>query len=106
MMVKVELQGYVCDGPMSGLTVTTNNQARLRFTLLVEDDTGGDYHDIVVRGPLALRSSQYLQRGQQISVEGRLRERRYEGRTGNQYIATEVVAKKVIFGVDGSGRPS
>jgi len=62
-----------------------------------------EFHDIVVFGRQAETSSQYLNKGQQAYVEGRLQTRSWEGQDGNKKYRTEIIAERVQFGPSGSG---
>lgn len=55
-----------------------------------------EWHRVVVVGKLALNCHEYLKKGRQIFVEGRLRTREWEsnGTTGRR---TEIVASRVQF---------
>jgi len=55
-----------------------------------------EWHRVVVIGKLALTCNEYLKKGRQVFVEGRLRTREWEnnGATGRR---TEIVANRVQF---------
>ncbi len=57
-----------------------------------------EWHRIVVFGKLADTCAQYLSKGRQVYVEGRLTTREYEAKdgTGKRY-RTEIVARQVRF---------
>lgn len=57
-----------------------------------------DYHNIVVFGRQAETSAQYLKKGSQVLVEGRLQTRSWDGQDGKKQYRTEVVADRVQFG--------
>jgi single-strand DNA-binding protein len=56
-----------------------------------------EWHRVVVWGKLAERCSEYLKKGRQVYVEGRLRTRSWEDRDGNKRYTTEIVASTVQF---------
>lgn len=56
-----------------------------------------EYHNIVVFGRVAETSAQYLKKGQQAYVEGKLQTRSWE-QDGQKKYRTEIVAEKVQFG--------
>ena len=56
-----------------------------------------DWHQVVVWGKLAETCGQYLTKGRQVMVEGRLQTRSYEDRDGNKRSVTEIVAQQVQF---------
>lgn len=57
-----------------------------------------DYHNIVVFGRQAETSAQYLTKGQQVMVEGRIQTRSWDGQDGKKNYRTEIVADRVQFG--------
>ena len=61
-----------------------------------------EFHNIVVFGHQAETSAQYLKKGQQVLVEGRIQTRSWEKDGAKQY-RTEIVADRVQFGAKGSG---
>ena len=56
-----------------------------------------EWHRIVVWGKLALTCGQYLKKGRQVYVEGRLQTRSYEDDAGVKRYTTEIVAREVKF---------
>ena len=56
-----------------------------------------EWHNIVVFGKTAENCSQYLQRGSQVYIEGRIQTRKWEDKDGNTRYMTEVVANDVQF---------
>ena len=56
-----------------------------------------EWHNIVVFGKTAENCGQYLQKGSQIYLEGRIQTRKWEDRDGNTKYMTEVVAFDVQF---------
>ncbi len=84
-----------------------SGQAKATFTLATSDsytDRNGakqertDWHNIVVWGKQAETCGQYLKKGRQVYVEGRISNRSYEAKdgSGKRYI-TEIVAQRVQF---------
>jgi single-strand DNA-binding protein len=57
---------------------------------------GVQWHRIVVTGKLALTCNEYLKKGRQLFVEGRLRTREWEN-NGSNVRRTEIVASRVQF---------
>lgn len=58
-----------------------------------------DYHNIVVFGRQAETSAQYLKKGQQVLVEGRIQTRSWDDKaSGEKKYRTEIVADRVQFG--------
>lgn len=56
------------------------------------------FHNIVVFGRQAETSAQYLQKGSQALVEGRIQTRSWENDNGEKRYRTEIVANRVQFG--------
>lgn len=56
-----------------------------------------EWHRIVVWGPQADNCAQYLSKGRQVYIEGRLQTRQWDDKEGNKRYTTEVVAQRVQF---------
>jgi single-strand DNA-binding protein len=56
-----------------------------------------EWHRVVVWGKQAENCSQYLAKGRQCYVEGRLRTRQWDDKDGNKRYTTEIVAQTVQF---------
>jgi single-strand DNA-binding protein len=61
-----------------------------------------EWHNIVVWGKLAGIVEQYLKKGDQVYVEGRLQTRSWEDQNGQQRWTTEIVAQEMTM-LGGSG---
>ena len=77
----------------SGKTVTT-------FTVATNDyrangQEKSEYHPIVTWDRLAEIAGQYLGKGQQVAVEGRLQTRTWDDEQGKRHWKTEIVAQQV-----------
>ncbi len=57
-----------------------------------------EYHNIVVFGRVAELAAQYLKKGSQALIEGRLQTRSWDGTDGQKKYRTEIVAESVQFG--------
>lgn len=84
----------------SGAAVTTFSVATNR---VYKDKDGRrqeatEYHNIVVFGRQAETSAQYLRKGSQVMVEGRLQTRSWDDKDGQKKYRTEIVADGVQFG--------
>ena len=66
-----------------------------------QEDT--QWHRVVVWGKQAEHCKEYLNKGRQVFVEGRLQTRSWEDRDGNKRYTTEVVAQTVQFLSGGRG---
>jgi len=76
-------------------------------------DRGGDkqekteWHNIVAWRKLADLANEYLRKGQQLYIEGKLQTREWEDRDGGKRRTTEIVANQLVFlgsGSNGSRR--
>lgn len=56
-----------------------------------------EWHRVVVWGKAAENCAQYLGKGRQVFVEGRLQTRQWEDKDGNKRYTTEVIANTVQF---------
>jgi single-strand DNA-binding protein len=86
---------------------TPSGQSVCNFSLATTErytDRGGqqrdqtEWHNVVVWGKMADVCGQYLKKGRQVYIEGRLTTRQYEAKdgTGKRY-RTEIVAQRVQF---------
>lgn len=64
---------------------------------------GTEYHNVVVFGRQAETCSQYLKKGQNVLVEGRMQTRSWDAGDGTKKYKTEVVADRVQFGPKAAG---
>ncbi len=101
---KVMLIGNVGKDPemrytANGKAVTTFSLAcnRTHNTPEGERKEETDWFDVVTWDKLAELCSQFLQKGRQAYVEGRLQTRSWEGQDGQKRYKTEVVAQTVLF---------
>jgi single-strand DNA-binding protein len=65
-----------------------------------------DYHNVVVFARQAELVAQYLKKGSQALVEGRIQTRSWDDKDGTKKYRTEIVADSVQFGSRGGGAPS
>jgi len=91
----------------SGTTVTNMRVATNRHW---KDNDGKsqeetEWHRIVVFGKQAEACGEYLEKGRQVYLEGRLQTNEWEDRDGNNRYTTEVVAQNVQFLSGGGGAP-
>jgi single-strand DNA-binding protein len=108
---KVMLIGNVGRDPE--MRYTANGSAATTFSLAVNRNFPGqdgerreetDWFEIVTWNKLAELCSQFLQKGRQTYVEGRLHTRSWEGQDGQKRYRTEVIAQTVLFlGSPGGG---
>jgi single-strand DNA-binding protein len=92
----------------SGRPVTTFSVATSRSWHSADGERHEEteWFNVVAWGNLAEICNQYLHKGQQVYVEGRLQTRRWEDAEGNKHFTTEVVAKDMIMLGDRRDTPS
>lgn len=56
-----------------------------------------EWHRIVAWGRLAELSGEYLSKGRQVYIEGRIQTRQWDDREGNKRYTTEIVAQNLTF---------
>ncbi len=56
-----------------------------------------EWFNVVAWGKLAETCKQYLAKGQQVYVEGRLQTRRWEDQEGRKHFSTEIVADRMLM---------
>ena len=89
-----------------GAAVATLNMA----TTEVWNDKSGqrqektEWHRVVLWGKTAESLSEYLTKGKQIYVEGRLQTRQWDDKDGNKRYTTEIRSDRVVLLGGGSGR--
>lgn len=91
--VKVHyFEGGGCIGrfPLATNETYTNKQTG-------EKVTNTDWHNIVVRNKAAEICEKYLSKGDKVYVEGRLKNRQWQGEDGNTRYATEVHVQDFTF---------
>lgn len=83
----------------SGRPVTTFNIATSRTWNTSEGErrTETEWFNIVAWGSLAEICKQYLTKGQQVYVEGRIQSRHWEDQEGIRHSSTEIVANEMIM---------
>ena len=90
----------------SGIQVTSLSVATNRVW---KDKNGAkqeasDFHNVVVFGRQAETSAQYLKKGQQVYVEGRIQTRSWDDKgSGEKKYRTEIIAESIQFGQKAGG---
>jgi single-strand DNA-binding protein len=66
-----------------------------------------EWHNVAFFGRLAEIAAEYLRKGSQVYIEGKLRTRKWQDREGNDRWTTEVIANEMqmLGGRSGSGAP-
>jgi single-strand DNA-binding protein len=109
---KVMLIGNLGKDP--DVRFTSNGRAVARFPIATSEvwiDAEGsrqertEWHNVVVWGKQGETCGQYLAKGRQVFVEGSIRSRSYDDKSGVKRYMTEIVAQRVRFlGGGGGGR--
>jgi len=87
---------YTSSGtPVCSLSIATSRKYRDRKTNNMVEET--DWHRVSVFGQQAEHCNNYLHKGRQVYVEGRMRTRKFEDKEGITRWNTEVVADRVQF---------
>ena len=110
---KVMLVGRLTRDPeirntTSGQSVATLSLATNRFW---KDKSGQrqdktEFHNIVLWGRLAEIAGQYLTKGQEAFIEGRMETRKYTAKDGSEKRITEVIAENMQLGSRAQGAPT
>lgn len=90
----------------SGQTVASLSMATNRFW---KDKSGQkqdqtEFHNVVLWGRLGEIAGQYLTKGQEAYIEGRLQTRKYTGKDGIERRTTEIVAENMQLGSRAQGQ--
>ena len=83
----------------SGRAVTTFSVATNRSWVTTDGDrkTDTEWFNVVAWGSLAEICAQYLSKGKQVYVEGRLQTRQWEDSDQRQHVNVEIVANEMIM---------
>jgi len=101
---RVQLIGRLGQDPQI-ITFEDGNKIA-NFTMAVDDnykDKDGNkiertyWHNIVVRGSLVAVVEQWVSKGKEIAVEGKLTNRSYDDKDGNKRWITEVVCSELLL---------
>ena len=97
---------YMPDGAaITNASVATSFQWNDKASGEKKEET--EWHRVVFRGKLAEIAGEYLKKGSQVYVEGRLRTRKWQDKDGHDKYTTEVVADRMqmLGSRAGSGEP-
>ena len=91
---------------VTNLSVATNESWKDKQTGEQKDRT--EWHKVAMFGRLAEIAAEYLRKGSQVYIEGKLRTRKWQDQNGNDRWTTEVVADEMqmLGGRAGSGAPA
>jgi single-strand DNA-binding protein len=97
---------YMPDGAaITNVSVATSFQWNDKTSGEKKEET--EWHRVVFRGKLAEIAGEYLKKGSQVYVEGRLRTRKWQDKDGQDRYTTEVVAERMqmLGSRAGAGEP-
>jgi single-strand DNA-binding protein len=93
---------------------TTSGTAMMQFSVATNEPFKSDegkweerpeWHRVVAFDRLAESISQYLSKGREVYVEGKLRTRQWEDQQGNKRYTTEIIAREIqLLGGSGQAR--
>lgn len=82
-------------GRVTNMTVATTEKWKDRTSGETREHT--EWHRVVFTGRLAEIAEQFLQKGAQVYVEGRLRSRKYQDKDGVDKTVTEIRADELLM---------
>ncbi|WP_417290718.1 single-stranded DNA-binding protein [Corallibacter sp.] len=101
---KVQLIGRLGQDPE--IVNFDNGNKIAKFSLATDDsykDKNGNkierayWHNIIVRGGLVKVVENYISKGQEIAVEGKLTNRSWEDKEGKKHYTTEIVCNELLM---------
>lgn len=101
---KVQLIGRLGQEPE--ITTFPDGNKIAKFSMATDDsykDKNGQkverayWHTIIVRGGLVKVVESYVQKGQEIAIEGKLTNRSWEDKDGNKRYITEVICNELLM---------
>lgn len=102
-MNKVLLMGRLTRDPEMNYTNSAEPLAVCRYSLAVnkrfkrDGEPDADFINCVAFGKTGEFADKYFQKGQMVSVVGRLQVRNYEDKDGNKRVSTDVVIEEQFF---------
>jgi len=91
---------------VTNLSVATNESWKDKQTGEQKDRT--EWHRVAMFGRLAEIAAEYLRKGSQVYIEGKLRTRKWQDQSGNDRYSTEIIADEMqmLGGRSGGGAPA
>jgi single-strand DNA-binding protein len=91
---------------VTNLSVATSESWKDKQTGEQKDRT--EWHRVAMFGRLAEIAAEYLRKGSQVYIEGKIRTRKWQDQAGNDRYSTEVIANEMqmLGGRSGSGAPA
>lgn len=97
-----ELRAMPSGGSVANLRLATTESWRDKQT--GENKEATEWHTVVLFGRTAEVAQQYLRKGSQVYIEGRLRTRKWQDKSGQDRYSTEIVANDMqMIGGRGEG---
>ncbi len=89
-------------GAVTNLSVATNESWKDKQTGEMKDRT--EWHKVAMFNRLAEVAAEYLRKGSQVYIEGKLRTRKWQDKDGNDRYTTEIIADEMqMLGGRGGG---
>jgi single-strand DNA-binding protein len=100
---KVILVGNLGADPVTNIRIATSESWKDKTTGEMKEQT--EWHGIVLWNRLGEIAAEYLKKGSQVYIEGRLQTRKWQDKQGNDRYTTEVVASEMqmLGGRSGGG---
>ena len=76
------------------LTLATNESYKNKDGEIIKET---QWHNLVVFGPNAKVAEQYLEKGKEICIEGKLSNRSYDDKNGNKKYVTEIIVQEFLM---------
>lgn len=91
---------------VTNLRIATNESWKDKQTGEQKDRT--EWHSVAMFGRLAEIAAEYLRKGSQVYIEGKLRTRKWQDKDGNDRYTTEIIADEMqmLGGRSGGGAPA
>ena len=103
-----EIRYMPSGGAVTNLSIATTDSWRDKESGEQQERT--EWHRVAMFGRLAEIAGEYLRKGRQVYIEGRLRTRKWQDRDGNDRYTTEIVANEMQMlggrSDTGAGAPS
>lgn len=89
--------------PVANISVATSESWRDKQTGQQQDRT--EWHRIVIYGKMADVASKYMKKGTKVYIEGALRTRKWQDKTGQERYTTEIICNDLQL-IDSRGQAS
>lgn len=100
-----ELKNLPSGGAVCNLRIATTDSWKDKTSGEAKEQT--EWHSVSLFGRLAEVAAQYLRKGAQVYIEGRLRTRKWQDKTGADRYTTEIIANEMqLLGGKGDGQRS